>query len=51
MLEVLIDSAGGKKTLPRTVFPWLLAQDDPVISWYENKSLNKTGRRVRVLRG
>ena len=33
MLEVLIDSAGDKKTLPRTVFPWLLAEDNPVISW------------------
>ena len=23
MLEVLIDSAGDKKTSPRTIFPWL----------------------------
>ena len=33
MLEVLIDSAGDKKTSPRTIFPWLLAEDNPVISW------------------
>ena len=32
-VEVLIDSAGAKKTLPRTIFPWLLAEDNPVISW------------------
>ena len=32
-LEVLIDFAGDKKTSPRTVFPWLLAEDNPVISW------------------
>ena len=32
MLEVLIDSAGDKKTSPRTIFPWLLAEDNPVIS-------------------
>ena len=31
VLEVLIDSAGDKKILPRTVFPWLLAEDNPVI--------------------
>ena len=33
MLEVLIDSTGDKKALPRTIFPWLLAEDNPVISW------------------
>ena len=33
MLEVLIDSAGDKKTSQRTIFPWLLAEDNPVISW------------------
>ena len=33
MLEVLIDFAGDKKTLPRTIFSWLLAEDNPVISW------------------
>ena len=32
-LEVLIDFAGGKKTSPRTIFPCLLAEDNPVISW------------------
>ena len=32
-LEVLIDFAGDKKTLPRTIFSWLLAEDNPVISW------------------
>ena len=33
MLEGLIDFAGDKKTLPRTIFPWVLAEDNPVISW------------------
>ena len=33
VLEVLIDFAGDKKTSPRTIFPWLLAEDNPVISW------------------
>ena len=33
MLEVLMDSAGDKKILPRTIFPWLLAEDNPIISW------------------
>ena len=33
VLEVLIDFAGDKKTLPRTIFSWLLAEDNPVISW------------------
>ena len=32
MLEVLIDSAGDKKTSPRMIFLWLLAEDNPVIS-------------------
>ena len=32
MLEVLIDSAGDEKTLSTTLFPWLLAEDNPVIS-------------------
>ena len=32
VLEVLIDSAGDKKTSPRTIFPWLLAEDKPVIN-------------------
>ena len=32
MLEVLIDSAGDKKTSPRMIFPWILAEDNPVIS-------------------
>ena len=36
MLEVLIDFAGDKKTLSRTIFPWLTAEDNPVISWWEN---------------
>ena len=31
-LEVLIDFAGDKKTSPRTIFPWFLAEDNPVIS-------------------
>ena len=33
MLKVLIDSAGDRKTSSRTIFPWLLAEDNPVISW------------------
>ena len=33
MLEVLIDFAGDKKTSSRMIFPWLLAEDNPVISW------------------
>ena len=33
MLDVLIDSAGDRKTSPRTIFPWLLVEDNPVISW------------------
>ena len=24
---------GIRRTLPRTIFPWLLAEDNPVISW------------------
>ena len=32
VLEVLIDFAGDKKTPSRTLFPWLLAEDKPVIS-------------------
>ena len=33
MLKVLIDFAGDRKTSPRTIFPWLLAEDNPIISW------------------
>ena len=33
VLEVLIDFAGDKKTSSRTLFPWLLAEDNPVISY------------------
>ena len=33
MLEVLIDSAGDRKTSSGTIFLWLLAEDKPVISW------------------
>ena len=51
MLEVLIDFAGDKETLSRMLFPWILAEDNPVISWKGNNSLNKAGRRVRALRG
>ena len=32
VLEVLIDFAGGKRTSSRMTFPWLLAEDNPVIS-------------------
>ena len=48
---MLIDFAGDKKTLLTTLFPWLLAEDNPVISCYGNNSLNQAGRRVRALRG
>ena len=34
MLEVSIDFAGDEKTSPRTIFLWLLAEDNPVISWW-----------------
>ena len=33
VLEVLIDFAGDKKTVSTTISPWLLAEDNPVISW------------------
>ena len=46
-----IDFAGDKKTALTEIFPWLLAEDNPVISCYGNNSLNKAGRRVRALRG
>ena len=36
VLEALIDFAGDKKTSSRTIFPWLLAEDNPVISWWGN---------------
>ena len=32
-IVVLIDFAGDKKTSPRMIFPWILAEDNPVISW------------------
>ena len=32
MLAVLIDYAGDEKNTPRTIFPWLLAEDNPLIS-------------------
>ena len=32
LLEVLIDFAGDRETLSTTLFPWLLAEDNPVIS-------------------
>ena len=32
-LEVLIDFAGDTKASLTTLFPWLLAEDNPVISW------------------
>ena len=35
-LEVLMDFAGDKETSTRTIFPWLLAEDNPVISWWGN---------------
>ena len=28
--------AGDKKALSTTLFPWLLAEDNPVISWWGN---------------
>ena len=33
MLKDLIDFAEDRKTLPAMIFPWLLAEDDLVISW------------------
>ena len=33
MLEVFTDFAGDRKTSPRTIFPRLLVEDNPVISW------------------
>ena len=33
LLEVLMDFVGDKKTSSRTLFPWLLTEDNPVISW------------------
>ena len=38
-----MDFAGDKKTPSRTLFPWLLAEDNPVISCYGNNSLNQAG--------
>ena len=32
LLEVLIDFAGDKETFSGTIFSWLLAEDNPVIS-------------------
>ena len=37
--------------MPRTIFPWLLAEDNPVISWWGNNLLNKAGGRVRAFAG
>ena len=31
-----INSAGDRKTSPGTIFPWQLAEDNPVISWWGN---------------
>ena len=31
--EVSINFAGDKKISSRTLFPWLSAEDNPVISW------------------
>ena len=38
-----MDFAGDKKILSTTLFPWLLAEDNPVISCYGNNSLNQAG--------
>ena len=51
LFEVLMDFAGDTKASLTTLFPWLLAEDNPVISYWGNNSLNKAGRRVRALRG
>ena len=37
VLEVLLNFVGDKKTSPRTIFSWLLVEDNPVISWWGNK--------------
>ena len=31
--EDLMNSAGDRKTSSGTIFPWQLAEDNPVISW------------------
>ena len=46
-LEVLLDFVGDRKTSSGTIFTWLLAEDNPVIS----RSLNKAGGHVRALQG
>ena len=33
VLEVHLNFAGDEKTSPRTISLWLLAEDNPVISW------------------
>ena len=40
-----MNSAGDRKTSPRTIFPWQLAEDNPVIPWWGNNLPNKAGGR------
>ena len=40
-----MNSTGDRKTSPGTIFPWQLAEDNPVISWWGNNFLNKAGER------
>ena len=40
-----MNSAGDGKNLPGTIFPWFLAEDNPVISPCEEITLNKTRER------
>ena len=32
----LMNSAGDRKISPGAIFPWQLAEDNPVISWWGN---------------
>ena len=38
-----MNSTGDGKISPGTIFPWQLAEDNPVISWWGNNLLNKSG--------
>ena len=51
MLKGLMNSTGDRKTSPGTIFPWQLAEDNPVISWWGNNLWIKSGRGFCTLRG
>ena len=46
-----MNSAGDKKTSPRTIFPWQLDEDNPVISRWGNNLLNKAGEMLSYSAG